>query len=182
MSKCYQLPCKKCGHPVEVEGRHAGGTVNCPSCEAAVEVPTFRVLKSLTASEDPTVSAAGGEPNRIKGVLFAVGFGVAVIAGIAGGFLYQYASTMVANTNLDSERIVKEGAAEVEGAPIGALWEYWNTDIEGVELPDWQESSWRRYNRQGRTLTNIAYGILGVAALGLLVMLGSFFIAKTKRT
>lgn len=109
-----------------------------------------------------------------------MGFGVAVIAGAAGWFLYQYASTMVAKTDVDSERIIREGAEQVENAPVGALWEYWNTNIEGTDLPDWQESSWRRYNRQGKTLTNVAYGILGVAALGVLVMLSSFFVSKTK--
>lgn len=182
MSNCYQLPCPKCGYLLEVEGRHAGGIVDCVSCRTPVDVPTFRILKTLAVSGKPSIFDSGGEPNRIKSVLFAVGFGVAVIAAVAGGFLYQYASNMVQNTEVDSEKVANDSAAVVEEASVGALWNYWNTSIEGAELPDWQESAWRRYNRQGRTLVKFAYGFLGVAAAGLVAVIASFFLPKTKRT
>ena len=69
MAKCYQLPCEKCDNVLEVEGKQAGGTLQCPHCEASVEVPTLRGLKTLASCNVNTsrIHAAGGEVNRIQG-------------------------------------------------------------------------------------------------------------------
>ena len=74
--------------------------------------------------------------------------------------------------------------SEVDNASVGALWDYWNTKQSKVRnFPIGRNQAGGDYNRQGRNFDQrIAYGILGLAALGTLVMLSSFFISKTKST
>lgn len=180
MPECYQISCENCEHPMEVEGRQAGGILECPQCEAKIDVPTFRVLKTLPVVDRPSRLAEGGDPNHLKGILFAAGLGLAVIAGVGGWFLYQHANKMVTENQVDTQEIETKMDEEIDSASISKLWDHWNKTIESVDLPDWKEASWKRYSREGNVLLNVSYAIMGVGALGFLAMCGSFFVPKTR--
>lgn len=183
MAKCYLLPCKNCGNPLQVEGRHAGRSLDCSKCGETVDVPTFRELKALQVDgggDSKDTSRDETRPSPLKGLLFSVGLGVAVIFGLGGWGLYAYASQLITNTIFNADDKVERMNEPVDDASVTELYDVWANTIEGVDLPDWQEANWNRYNKQGRILRNFSYGILGVAALGIALIFSSFFIPNTR--
>lgn len=183
MSKSYLLPCPQCEHKLEVEGRQAGRSLNCPQCDSSVEVPTFRVLKSL-ATDDTSDSShdrtSGGGQSTLKGILFTVGLGLAVIAGVGGWALYNYASDMVSRTNFEADVVSDTVNAPVDDATVVELWDVWEGTINGGDLPDWEEANWTRYNKQGNILLTGAYVVFGISGIGFLVMMSSFLVTNPK--
>ena len=187
MSKCYLLPCSKsdCQQKIEVETRHAGGTIACPKCGTDVSVPRLRELKQLAP---PEISGKGSDsdkftqPNRTKSVLFSSGLGLAVIAGAIGWVIFNYGSGLVEETASAVGYATNNVNVPVQDAEPEILWDLWHSNpIIDDELPDWSESIWTRYNKQGKILRNISYGIFGVAGIGALLMVGSFILpSKTK--
>lgn len=179
MAKRFLLPCEKCDQKLEVEARQAGRTIDCPECSSPVEVPTFRVMKTLAAVDDSEEGDAISEPNPLKGILFAAGLGLAVIAGLGGWALYNYASNMVAFNTFETDEWSQLSDETMDDATVAELWDGWLNTIDRGDLPDWQEPEWNRYYKQGQILLNVSYGIFGVAALGLLCMFGSFFLPNS---
>jgi hypothetical protein len=181
MAKCYLLPCEKCDHQLKVEARQAGRTLDCPECEASVDVPTFRVMKTLAAEGgDQAKEAVVSEPNAFKGILFATGLGIAVVAGAAGWALYNYSSSMQLFKSQDMEQLTQGVSETMDEATVSELWDGWVSTIDRGDLPDWQESQWNRDFKQGTILMNASYGIFGLAGLGVLCFLTSFFLPNSK--
>ena len=57
------------------------------------------------------------------------------------------------------------------------LWDTWDAAVrEG--LGEYQETDFVRNNAQGAILTKVAYGIFGLAGLGVLLIGGSFLFRK----
>ena len=180
MATRYLLPCK-CNHKLSVETRHAGNTIECPECSAMVDVPKLRELKNLEL-ENPENDALPRAANPLKRLLFTLGLGVAVIAGVAGGLLYNYSSNMIGKDEKTRNEIAEFENADalLADASPGEMWDLWYSSIDDYELPEWKEAHWNKNYAQGTILRNFAYGILGIAGIGLLTALCSFLIGSKK--
>lgn len=183
MAKCYLLTCK-CNHKLPVETRHAGSTIKCPECSTTIDVPKLGELKKLepaNQTDSKTTKRAAGT-NPVKRLLFTLGLALAVIAGVAGGLLYNYASNMIAKDQQTRSDIAEFKKTELleKDAPPHVVWDLWYGSIKQSELPEWKEADWNKNYAQGNILRNFAYGILGVAGIGLLLAISSFFISNKK--
>ena len=186
MAKRYLLPCE-CGHKLVVESKNAGSTTECPECSTIVDVPKLGELKKLAPAEpaDPNSakrSTGANNANPVKRLLFTLGLAVAVIAGVAGGVLYNYSGNLIGKDEQTRSEIAefKEMEESLADATAAELWDLWYGSIEPAELPEWKEATWNKNYAQGTILRNFAYGILGVSGIGLLVAISSFFIGNKK--
>ncbi len=182
MSNRYLLPCpvENCAENLEVETRQAGGNIPCPKCSSAVQVPTLRDLKKLAPADGHQAESTLSVPNPLKAKFFAIGLAIAAIAGGSGWALYNYADNMVEVTNVDTNSIAEMVNEPVADATPVELWDTWYNLLDGETLPDWQQADWNRYNSQGKILKNLAYGLIGVAGFGVLMLFSSFFIPNKK--
>ena len=104
---------------------------------------------------------------------------MAVVAGLAGWALFNYASNMVA-MDLDTDEWTQLSDETMDEATVSELWDGWNNNIDRGDLPDWQEPVWTRYYKQGRILMIASYGVFGLAGIGVLCLFGSFFLPNSK--
>ena len=54
------------------------------------------------------------------------------------------------------------------------LWDAWQQQEFEGGLGEWTEPIYARYNKQSEILKNFAYGLLGLAGLGVITLLASF--------
>jgi hypothetical protein len=54
------------------------------------------------------------------------------------------------------------------------LWDLWHQDSFEEGLGEWVEPRFAGLNKQSAILKNFAYGLLGIAALGVVTLLSSF--------
>ena len=184
MANRYLLPCE-CGHKLVVESRNAGSTIECLECSTTVDVPKLGELKKLEPAElaDPKSAKRSARTNPVKRLLFTLGLAVAVIAGVAGGLLYNYSGNLITKDDQTRSEIAryKNVNDPYANATASQLWDQWYTNIKPLELPEWKEADWNKNYAQGTILRNFAYGILGVSGIGLLVAISSFFLSNKKK-
>jgi hypothetical protein len=171
MSLRYQFPCENCDHVFELVSRQAGQELKCPECEATSSAPKLGELRQLeTIGSDDSLPASKSRGGA-KNILFASGLALAILAGAAGIGLYQYANSMI--TEFDIDKTMQSVDEWFDAAPpsdVVAAFEGMQVD-QG--LGDWQEQPIVGDNRQGAILRNVSYGLLGLAGVGLLLMIGS---------
>ena len=177
MSAQYLLPCPSCESDTTVVPRQAGQKIQCSGCEAFLDVPKLGSMKSLTQVEDPssTTKPQGRGHGVAKSWLFAGGLVLAAVAAAAGGGLYQYANKLIAN--IDIPTAIEHGMDEFDKATPAQLYDAWKL-LNQEELGDWQEDLTIKEDKQGTILQQIAYGLFGVAGIGVLLMFSSFLIKK----
>lgn len=171
MSIRYLLPCSNCDHQFEVVATQAGQDLECPKCNTQQEAPKLGQIKQL-----PTTGDSGSADKSKKGnsILTTLGLLIALVCGGAGGFLYWYGSDMVTDEFNMEEQIEFMNESIDKFSPAEVLRQY--TSINADEgLGDWQETTVMRYNNQGYIIKNFSYGIMGLAVVGLLMMIWGFF-------
>ena len=91
-----------------------------------VDVPKLRELKNLEL-ENPENDALPRAANPLKRLLFTLGLGVAVIAGVAGGLLYNYSSNMIGKDEKTRNEIAEFENADalLADASPGEMWDLW---------------------------------------------------------
>jgi len=139
----------------------------------------MREIKRLTpvsAGDDAITARKSGLRSKsgARSRLFASSLAVAVLAGTAFGSLFYYARSL--QTRWDVGQLVQEAAAQLNHLPPSQLLDIWDSMSSEEGLPDWQEAETTRYNKQGRILERISYGIGAVALIGLLGILTSLFL------
>jgi hypothetical protein len=137
----------------------------------------MREIKQLTSAErgrSATPDPKQGTRSRYgaRSPLFAAGLAVAVLAGAAFGGLYVYSQRLQTHWQLD--QLVQEAVSNLNKLPASELLDIWDTMSSEEGLPDWEEAETTKYNKQGRILEKIAYGLGAVALIGLLGALLSF--------
>lgn len=170
MAQEFLFSCTSCEKDFPVTVKLAGMAYRCPLCDATNDLPGLRQLKQLPVHENAAIATTSR--NEAQSWLFSGGLLVAVIAGVCASALLWYANQLFSESLLD-ERIAF-GRTQINTLTPGHLWDAWDGMTEDG-LPDWQETFENRYNKQSGHLRNIAYGLFGLAGLGLLAMLGSFF-------
>ena len=171
----YLLPCENCDHRFTVVPKQAGQDLECPECQHRIEAPKLGQLKQLEmiAESEPTQR---GSSNPVRNILFVAGLCLAIIGGAAGAFLYVYANQMI--FDVDFDEISAEFDREVDkltAFELVGLYESMNVE---AGLGDWYEPNFIRYNTQGAILLNFAYGLLGLAGLGVVMAISCFFLKR----
>lgn len=182
MSLRYLFPCSKCEHKFELVSKQAGQDLVCPSCGATGQAPKLGTLKQLervgqeSDSQLPAQQTQNSSSGSWKNVLFVSGLALAILAGAAGFALYNYAQSKVVVFDVEGRLEQVEKWID-EQPPTGILGTYVNMDVS-QGLPEWVEQPHVGSNKQAAILKNFAYGLFGLASLGLLTLLGSFLMPK----
>ena len=170
----YLYTCSGCEKNFPVTVKLAGAAANCPHCHLSNDLPDLRRLKQLPVRNSQPAS----EPvkrSEMGSWLFSGGLLVAVLAGLSGLALHFYAASLVSESV--TERQIEFLSAQIDAQPVGRLVDVWD-GLTGEGLPDWQETTRTRYNKQAGHLGNIANALYAFAAVGVLALVGSFFIGR----
>ena len=174
----YKLNCPNCDHLLEVETRNAGQELECDSCQETVVVPKLGDLRQL-----PQVEGSARTTKNVRSPLaswlFAGGLLIAVLSAAAGGGLYYYAHAYL-QYPVDLDEQLQTTNAQINDFESWELWDTWHNDVLTMNLGEWREHPFIRYNKQSAILKNFSYGLFGLAGIGLLMMLGSSLVGKPK--
>ena len=177
MSAQYLLPCPDCENKVPVNARQAGAQVTCPHCNTEIEVPTlgrmkqYQVLDPPESDSGPTVPS---EQNRLKGLLFAGGLILAVLAGAAAGGIYSMSAKKTIDVDVESE--ISEMLNQFDQLPVANLYDEWMA--RPTDLGEWKEFEFVKINKEGNVLRVFSYVFMGLAAIGLLMIGSSFMVGS----
>ena len=176
MSLRYLFPCSNCEHQFELVATQAGQELTCPGCQQPVIAPRLGKLKQLPPADGEAAPTKSEKP-KTNNLLFSGGLALAIICGICGVALYMYGNSMI--TDFDVNEKIAEFDKWVDNlSPAEVVSYYYYVDVESG-LGDWREQDLTKKNTQGTILKNTALGICGLAVVGLLLVIGSFF-AKPK--
>lgn len=108
--------------------------------------------------------------------MFVSGLGLAILAGVAGFFLYKHAQSRY--TVFDIEDGIAMMESELDEVPPATVLKYY--DVLNVDngLGDWAEQPYVGENNQATILMNVSYGLFGLAGIGLILMIGGFLAPK----
>ena len=177
MSPRYLFPCSQCEHKFELVSKQAGQDLACPDCGAATQAPklgTLKQLEQVDSGEAPANRIQNSKSGSWKNLLFVSGLALAILAGAAGFALYRYAQSKVIEFDV-AGRVEKYEQWIDEQPPTNVLRTYVQLDTS-KGLPEWVEQPHVGSNKQAAILKNFAYGLFGLAGLGLLTLLGSFLV------
>jgi hypothetical protein len=180
MSLRYLFPCQNCDHVFELVSKQAGQDLKCPKCEATSSAPKLGSLRQLSVvgEEEPVPASAANA--GAKNSLFVFGLALTILFGAAGIGLYQYADKMI--TEIDIDQKMEQVDDWLDGLPpsdVVAMFEAMQVD---KGLGDWQEQPYVGDTRQGTILKNFSYGLMGLAGVGVLLVIGSFTLSGRRKT
>ena len=182
MAQLYLLPCGSCDNKIEIELKQAGSEVGCPSCQSKTAAPTMGGIKKLEHAEssgimiDPKSNSTASRHIGLKQWLFSGGLVVLVLAAVAGFATWFYADSLVTISNIDQR--VAAANQQIPTISPAQIWDSWDDLTSAGQLPEWKEIESIGHNKQAAYLKNIAYGFIGLAAVGLLLLLSSFVIKQ----
>ena len=170
----YLLPCNDCEHQFQLTTRQAGQPLECPSCGTNVEAPKLGTLKQLPTSDDSSVEATTSNNGQAgwKRYVFAIGLITAVVAGIAGAALLWYSQSLY--TSIDVDGHIAKIEADIDQFSPAQLWQVWHQQDLEDGLGEWAEPRYMGLNIQSDHLKLLSYGLLGLAAMGVVTLLSSF--------
>ena len=177
MSARFQFPCPHCESKFELVTKQAGQTLTCQQCNKTCEAPKLGTLRNLepVGGAAPTASSDSSWGGR-KSLLFVFGLGLAILAGTAGYFLYQNASSRY--TEFDLEKGLAQLDSDIDGfTPAMVMRKYQSLRVEDG-LGDWVEQPRVGENKQAEILMNFSYGLFGLAGIGLLLLIIGLVIPK----
>ncbi len=175
MARLFLFNCPNCNHQIELLATQAGQELTCSACEQGFEAPKLGILNQL-----PTVGDQRNEHSAhtdLKRLLFSGGLVLAVLMGAAGYALNSYASKLI--VNVDLEGFQSDWSAEVEAMTPVELLQQWDSMVFERGLGEWQEQVFARYKTQGTYLQYLAYGLLCLAAIGVMMIISSFLLKGT---
>jgi len=180
MSLRYLFPCSQCEHKFELVTKQAGQELTCPSCGASNQAPKLGTLKQLELADSTDNASKAGRRNQNassgswRNVIFVTGLALAIIAGAAGFALFRFAQSKVVEFDVAGNLEEYNQWLDEQSAPIVLGIYVEANSSEG--LPEWIEAPHVGSNKQAAILKNFAYGLFGLASLGLLTLLGSFLV------
>ena len=101
--------------------------------------------------------------------LFTIGLGLAVVAGAAGWGLQRFASNLHTEINVDEKLAENEEA--ISNMPAADIYLMASAYEKNDRVGEYKEPPFVKNNIQGSILTYIAYGLYGLAATGLAMLL-----------
>jgi DNA-directed RNA polymerase subunit RPC12/RpoP len=179
MAVRYAYPCPKCDSKIEITTTQAGEQVVCGNCSAKVTVPKLGVIRTLPrvgggegSQSDTSKAAKSASP--MKGWLFAGGLLIAVIAGVAGGAA-QYRANQF-RVDVDIEKVVADEMAAIDKASPAEIYNIAIGATQEDFALEYQEAPYRSMNIKSGIIQWVAWACFGVAGVGLLMLLASFFV------
>lgn len=172
----YSLPCPQCQQPVQLQPRQAGQLVTCQSCEAEFEAPRlgqFKNLQSVENEADAVLTPASG--SMLSRWLFTLGLAIAVFLGAAGVGVYQFASSI--QNEIDPQGAAAAYEADIDSLSDAEVYQVAAGYKADATIGEYFQPATIKNNKQGEILKTIAYGLLGLAAAGV-VMIASSFVVK----
>lgn len=186
MSQQALVPCPKCQNTVPIEFRHAGQDRTCPSCKHVFPAPKLRELKLLlpeeTASAPRAKATVSGKQHPLRNLLFVLGLGTAMLAGVAAYLVSQYSKSTLIFDEKNTKSYALRAEENLEVKTPAELWDGWDTILEARTLPAWELMGTDNIRRYSTTLQWATRILTGVTILGLLCLVSSFFIGRTPRT
>lgn len=173
MPSRFLFPCPNCNLNIELVATQAGQSIECPECNLETEAPklgTLRQLPVVEQAQSPKKSRNSG----FKRSLFTAGLAILVLMGGIGAALYNYASSMIVDPQLDL--VFASMTEELEKKQAPELLDIWAQMRFEEGIGEWREMGYARYRTQGTILRRVSYGLFGIASIGLLMLLGSFMI------
>lgn len=172
----YLYPCPHCNYTFELATKQAGQSLSCPECQAEFEAPKLGILKTLEVAANSHPATQNSFAGGIKSSLFVAGLAIAVILGTAGSLLYVYSSKLIGRVDIaKGSEVFNEEVNLYTDSQVVEKFEQMNVS-DG--LGEWKEQKVVRYSNQGRILQTTSYGILGLAGVGLMMLIGSFFVRQ----
>ena len=131
MTNQFQLTCKHCNHPLVVELRHAGNSIECGNCQRPIEVPKLRDLKRLEPVDAPSPVRPEHSWGQLSGGLFVLG--VLLLAIAIGSCIYLQVKRQ--QWREYTEKPVIEGSNfSLDGATLTDTWQFWNSLLEVTDV------------------------------------------------
>ena len=171
----YLLPCPQCQHSMELASRQAGQNVQCPQCEHSFDAPPLGELKQLervAATESGTTTAAPS--STLKRWLFTLGLAMTVLLGAAGVGVYQFANSI--QQEIDADGALKDIETRIQEMSDAEVYRVAVTYNLEDSIGEYFQPNSVKSNKQGEILKYVACGFFGLAAAGLLMLIGSFMI------
>ena len=177
MSRRYLFPCEYCEHQFELVATQAGQELECPQCHHRSEAPILGKLRQLESVDDLMPRSVKRDSiGGLKNYLFAGGLAIAILAGSAGAWVYQYGSSMI--NEYDLTELMDEFDARVDELSPAQVIGLYETMNVGEGLGEWREPPRVGATKQGKILQKFSYGLLGLSGLGLLTLFSSFLVPR----
>ena len=170
MSTRFLYSCPQCDRQIALVATQAGQNIECPGCHLQSEAPKLGVLRQLPVLEQAQPEITSG----VKRALFTIGLAMAVLLGGIGTALYNYASNLIVDPQLD--RVFITVSEELEKQPAPELLDIWSQLKFEEGIGEWRELGFARYKTQGNILKLVSYGLLTLVSVGLIMLIGSFLI------
>lgn len=103
-----------------------------------------------------------------------LGLSLILFGTITGFYLHRYANSLILELG-DPAEFVIQAADELTPAKLMTAWLEME---ENMELPEWAETPVMRYRTQGNILKKFAYGLWGLAGVGVVTWLASWVLKK----
>ncbi|QEG24618.1 hypothetical protein [Mariniblastus fucicola] len=179
MAARYAYECPECHSTIELSTTQAGQQLTCAGCSAVITAPKLGVIKGLPAvgGQSATPARQGRAPKSgspLKSWLFTGGLLLAVLGGIAGSAAQYRANEFRVDIDFDAavakemDLIDSHSPAEIYGIAVESTKD--SFALEYSEVP------YRTSNIKSGIIQWVAWTCFGVAGVGLLMLLGSFFV------
>lgn len=179
MSSQVAIPCPHCAAEQAVEFRRAGQELTCNACGKLFTAPKLRELKQLVPAATPASARAAARAGQtpLRNWLFVIGLATAALCGIGGYLVTQYAKTMIVDEAL-AEKFTLDVEQDLDNYAPADLWVTWETMLANRVLPPWDLAGARDVQQLGESFRLTGMVLYGLAALGVLTLLGSFFLDR----
>lgn len=174
-SNLYLLPCDACQHSISLQKPQAGQTVNCPQCGYSFDAPRLGEFKNLQQVDpEPDSAAIAGSPSILKRWMFTLGLAMAVLFAAAGFGVYQFANSI--QHEIDADGALQAYDSDIDGLTDAEVYQIAAAYNVDQSIGEYFQPDLVKNNKQGAILQYIAYGLLGLAGVGLVMLTGSFFV------
>ena len=123
MSQKYLFPCPACDQKIPIDTAQAGQTSTCPSCSAAVTLPSFREIRQLPPSEEKEAKRRDTGWRPVQGVIFAIGAIVLIVSAALGAYIHLFLSHL--DTTEKKWDDVDKALSIIDSLPPEVAYEQW---------------------------------------------------------
>ena len=111
--------------------------------------------------------------------MLATGLALAILCGVSGGALLRYASGLA--PTMGPQEVIDQQNEEFDTISINQVYDNYVNLFAGRNMPEWEESEIKGKFVQSGHLRTIAWGLLGLAGLGLILAAASPLVKKRSR-
>lgn len=174
MAAQYAWKCPQCEADIELSATQAGQQLACPACDASLTLPKLGVIKGLPVvggvEAGPTRPRSGSVP--LKSWLFAGGLLLAVL-GIVAGLAAQYRANQY-HVPVDLDAVLESEYELIDEQPPAQLYGIAVAAMDESFALEYSEPAYRTRNIKSGIIEKVAWVCWGLAAVGVLMLLGSF--------